>query len=92
MHFAGGKHGLQTHDAVALHFAHGTAGIDDYPMPAQELHGVRAPVFDCDMVAEDKFPLPRVRVSREVIRFYTNGDVVGSERFHSGKNYLGKGV
>ena len=90
--YIGRQHGLHTHHAVAFHFAHGTAGVYNHPMPAQELHGVRAAIFYRDVVAENKFSFPRVRVPRKVFRFYANGNVVGGERFHRGKNYLGKGV
>ena len=85
---AGLQSWLLTDHAFTLHFADGTVAIVDKPVTAKQLHRVITTILYGDVVAKNKLALLWIRVLRQVLCFYRNGDSVCRQYFHDRKLWV----
>lgn len=76
VNIAGFQHRLQSHDPCALHFPHRSISIINKPMPAQQLYGMFAMVFDQDLISEHKVILAWIGVIWLIFRQHGDFDAI----------------
>ena len=62
---------LLAHNSFTFHFALAESGIEDMPMPAQQLNGVFAVIFNGDPVGKHIVVLAGTGVRRLILCFHT---------------------
>lgn len=69
-------------DPGPLDLAGQAVGVDDLPVPAHELYGVVAQIFDLDLVGMDVFFRLRLAVLRLVGRLNADFNIIGDQSCH----------
>src|SRR6478736_4066906 len=88
MGLTGLKNGLLADYSITFHFAFRKSSIVNMPMPAHQLDGKIALVFDGDAVSEDIVILTGTGIRRLIFRLHRYFYALGNFCYHQVKNII----